>query len=599
MDVNQALSFDVLVLGGSGAAVMSDIAAMRKGQRVAIVSKGKIGRSGNAIMIGGGFGTDGRSAHDVCGEVQANRNYTAEQLYTSIIKGSFYLSDQELVRQYTQKGPYGIQECLGWVRNAKAKFFFIPPASLWNTSGKHFGFCLKQSMVDNPGAQIFEDTVAVDLLQGADGSVCGVTAVQVYTGEIIELRAKSVILATGGIQPFSLKSSISDMTGDGVAMALRAGAMVSDMEYYLFIPTALEPSYLKGSIIPYLMTLPVNFTLRPKVTDLDGVPLEIDEKYRCIPATHKMNKIMYAYFWGKGIYEKIAAHGNAMYFDFSDYSAEEIKGAFEFFAQQASKWYPKGFYNGINLYELCEYILKNGKRLKVGLGNEYSQGGVVVDKNLFTGVPGLFAAGEVTAGVFGAFRSADGITEMLAHGIDAGKNAAEYAAGAPLVDPVNAEENKALLLEPLERVEGPSPYKLIEKIEGICDRGLNFFRCQRSIDAAIEELGEIKKCLPLQAGSCSNPRYNLEWLGSITARNLLLCAEAGLHAASMRKESRGTHMRCDHPCTDNQNFLYNIVSKLENGQLTYRQVKPRVVDIPLPTENFPSIPDYILSTMEG
>lgn len=598
MNVDKTVSVDVLVIGGSGAAMMSAVSALREGASVAVVSKGKVGKSGNAIMIGGGFAIDGKSAYNVCGEESAPQQFTDEQLYRTIVKCSFFMSDQKLARQYTKAGPHAVKECLRWAENAKAKFLFFPPASLWNTCGHHFGMALQQSVKEYPEIQVYEDTIATDLLKAADGKVCGAIAVNVYSGEIIAFQAKAVVVATGGIQLYSLKNSISDMTGDSVGMALRAGARVKDMEYFLFIPTLLEPHGLRGSIIPYLMTLPIYFPLKPVVTDLDGRVLAIDEKYHKIPATNKMNKIMYAYFWGRGVYEKYAKYGNAFYFDFSGYTDQEIIAGFDYFIDKAATWYKRGLYNGIDLNELCAYVLANGKRLKVGLGNEYSCGGIVVDEQFSTGIDGLYAAGEVTSGVFGAFRSADGITEMLAHGLDAGRYAALYAKSLGDIPAVNTEALCDKLLAPFHREKKESAPQLIREIEQLCDNGFNFFRDQAGLDRCETRLAELAGRIKEVGVSTQSRAYNLEWLDAITVENLYLCAVAGVHAASMRKESRGTHMRIDYPEVNNREYLYNIVAQYSEGTFTYRCEAPVTVDLTLPAENVASIPEYILNSLE-
>ena len=597
LDVSKVVECDVLVIGGAGAAVMSAVSALREGADVCLVSKGKVGRSGNTIMIGGGFGIDGRSAYEVCGETAANQNFTKEQLFETIVKSSFYLCDQELVRQYVDKGPYAVKECLDWARKAGQKFFFIPPASLWMTSGRSFGKAVKQGVLENPAIRVFEDTIICDLLTSSTG-VCGALGISIYTGEIIKFKAGAVILATGGYQPFSLKNSISDMTGDGIAMAMRAGADVVDMEFLLFIPTALEPQYIKGSILPYLMTIPNYFPLYPTITDLDGKELAIAEEYRRIPPANKMNKILYAYFWGKGIFEKLDKYGNAMYFDFSKYTDEELLGSFEKMMANVAPWHAKNHYNGINLYEVYEFLLKNNKRFKVGLGNEYSMGGIVVDKDFASTVKGLYAAGEVTGGVFGAFRSADGLTEMLAHGWDAGKKAAEYAGKHGK----QTDSNTADVLERLQRVlepgEGISPYLVISQLEQVCDKGFNFFRTGELLQEAEEGINRLKEMLPKMKTAVAERRYNFEWISAVLAENLILCAEAGIHAANLRTESRGTHMRADYPVVNNREHLYRIIAKLEQGALIYRREKPNAPYLPLPEENVATIPDYILASVK-
>lgn len=595
MKVDTIVNCDVLVVGGSGAAVMSAVSAARKGMDVCLASKGKVGKSGNMIMIGGGFGIDGKSAYDICGEMKANQNYTAEMLFETIVKSSFYLADQSIVKQYTEKGPYGVKECLDWARSAKQEFIFIPPASLWNTSGRAFGRAIEQGLRENPHVRVHEDTVVVDLLKNGD-VVCGALAVEMYTGAVVEFRAKSVVIATGGFQPFSLKNTISDMTGDGIAMAVRAGASAVDMEFLLFIPTALEPHYIKGSILPYLMTIPNYFPLPPRVTDLDGEPLDIAEAYKKIPPANKMNKILYAYFWGKGAWEKRHKYPPSFYFDYNHYTNEELREGFDKMIAGVARWNAKGHYNGVDLNDMYAFLIKNNKRYMVSLGNEYSMGGIVVDNRLSAGVKGLYAAGEVTGGLFGAFRAADGLTEMLAHGLEAGENAAVYAQNAEIHEADNREALLEKLFAPLKREEGQSPLNVMHQIEVICDEGFNFFRDGEGLERAEKLMSALRDELENMKASPARA-YNNEWISAALADNLSLCALMGIRAASMRTESRGTHMRTDYLATDHKNQLSNIVFKLKGEALVWERKVPKAIYLKLPEQDAPTIPDYILSTL--
>ncbi|MBS1483091.1 MAG: FAD-dependent oxidoreductase, partial [Clostridium sp.] len=95
---------DILVIGGSGAGVMSAVTASREGAEVVLVSKGKVGKNGNAIMLGGSFGVDGQGARDVCGEADANQEYTAESLFEKMVACAFGLGNQELQKRFVEDG---------------------------------------------------------------------------------------------------------------------------------------------------------------------------------------------------------------------------------------------------------------------------------------------------------------------------------------------------------------------------------------------------------------------------------------------------------------------------------------------------------------
>jgi succinate dehydrogenase / fumarate reductase flavoprotein subunit len=586
---------DVLVIGGAGAAVMSAVRACRQGVSVALVSKGKAGKSGNTIMIGGGFSVDGEGAQEVLGLSDANPAYTRKKAFEKLVYSGFSLGDQRLQKLFVDLGPAAVGECLEWAKEAGQLFQYNPNSVGWFTSGAAFGKTVAQGAAREKAVDVYEDILIAELLK-KDNQVCGALGIDIYSGELVQFNAKAVILATGGFQPFSLKNSNSDMTGDGIALGLRAGARVVDMEFLLFIGTILEPVYARGSILPFMLTF--NRTaLNPKKTDLDGRELFFppDQKYKTGPFTGKVNKVLMAEFYGRGIYEKFDTCGSAFYYDYSGYTDDEVRENFRGVADGFSAFHRSGHYNGVDLLRLAEDIIKNKKRMKVAFGNEYSNGGIVVNPDFSAaGVPGLFAAGEVTGGTFGAFRSGDGLTEMLVHGYVAGESAAAYAKKTAGASPSDAEQKAQILLEPLARSGGISPIEARAKLEAICDAGFDFFRDGKRLAKAYEEITALRRSLGNLAVAPRERSYNLEWLNSVIVRNLALCAETGIYGALNRKESRGSHLRADFPQVNNKDYLFSFAASLsETGGIVYEKRRPEPYYLPLVTEDYPSVAEYL------
>lgn len=590
---------DILVVGGGGAGIMSAIIAAREGASVAMVLRGKVGKSGNYIMLGGSFGIDGPSAREYCNEPDANLEYTKEGLFDRLVTSAFEIGDQKLQKHFVDEGPKALKEFFQWAEDSKHKFLFNNKSCRWRTSGTTFGNALKKGLKDqNEETEIdtYEDTIITDLLTSDDGKVCGALGIEVNTGELIEFRAKAVILATGGYQPHSLKNTCTDMTGSGIAMALEAGAEIKDMEFLLYIPTLIEPLYAKGSILPFQMTMPTLFPLKQKATDLDGVELVYPtDKYKVTASSSKVEKLLMHFFYGIGMYEKWDKYGNQLYFDYSEYTDDEIKEAFETVANNMKHWYKKGSYHHIDLAALAKHIIDNDKRMLIGMGNEYSMGGVVVDEDFATKVPGLYAAGEVTAGLFGAFRSADGLTEMLAHGLTAGKTAYEYIKDAQQLEPKDLNAKMERLIAPLNRNEGISPIETLNKLESICDIGFNFFRDGERLSKAYDEMKVLISSLD-QMVAPGGSKYNLELINSIGVRHLAICAEVGLYSALNRKETRGCHVRSDYPEVNNKEYQFSFVASLENGQLVYSKSYPEATYKELDTINYTNLAECIRKT---
>jgi succinate dehydrogenase / fumarate reductase flavoprotein subunit len=593
----QTVSSDVLVIGGAGAAVLSAVSAARKGASVVMASKGKVGRSGNTIMIGGSFGIDGPSAAKYCSQPEANPDYTAEVLYKKLVASGFQLGNQKLQRQFVDDGPLAVAELLKWVDGAGQIFRFMKKASRWRTSGAAFGKALHYGLAENGAVNVLEDVIVARLLKSGD-TVCGALGYDVYTGAPIQLLAKTVVIATGGWQPFSLQNSISDMTGDGIAMALAAGAEAVDLEFLLFIGTIIEPKYAAGSLLPYLLSIPAMFPLRARMTDLDGEELKFpdDDRFKTNAAANKVNKLLMAYFYGKGMYEKWDRYGNQFYYDYSASSDEVLRAAFRRFYAGQKDWNRQDHYHLIDRQRLADDIIANGKRLLVGFGNEYSMGGIRIDARFSAGVPGLYAAGEVTGGLFGAFRSGDGLTEMLAHGLRAGEYAAADAAGRGQLQPENLQEALAWLEAPLNDSGTLAPTDARARLMAACDEGFNFWRDGRRLQKAYDEVRALRRELgALTAGT--ERVYNLEWAEAVAVQNLAILAEAGIHNALERKESRGCHLRADYPAVDNDNFLFNFVTRLRDGEILYDRRAPEPGELALTGGIYPDVAEYIAKTI--
>jgi succinate dehydrogenase / fumarate reductase flavoprotein subunit len=588
--IGTVIDADVLVVGGSGAALMASSVAASRGAKVVVASKGKIGRSGNAIMIGGGWGIDGRTAREDLGLAGTTATTDPDQLFERILKQSFFLADQDLVRQLVKDSGPAFKIFSSWMEASGYPFAYNPSWAGWGSSGKGMARALASGRTTLDGVAVHEDTVITDLVV-EDGRVIGAVGFRVADGSSLFFRAAAVVLATGGYQPYSLKNTISDMTGDGIAAAFRAGAEISGLEFLLSIPTIAAPRDIAGSILPFLMTIkggPFSELLR--VVDENGRELAIPPEFEKLPPA-KLWKLVFTYYWG------YVAGGKRFFYDFSGLPRGRVEEAFDkAIANYAAAQHASGHYNKIDLEALRNVALGTG-RLEVELGNEYSMGGVSVNADLSTSLGGLFAAGEVTDGPFGAFRGGDGITEMVAQGYRAGVSAAESVAKGPR--PTGGEEiAKARIAEALsvfsaERSKASS-FELRSSIETAADRGFGVVRDDEGLRASLEVVRGIRtRELPALGLTVRSRRYNVEWLNWLETRNMALCLETGLAAAIERKESRGTHLRSDYPRIDQDRFLVKFVARSDGGNIALSTRTPRAAEVRLPTGET-TIPEYIL-----
>lgn len=576
--VSKKITTDILVIGGGGAACTAAVAAARKGATVALVSKGKAGNSGNTIMIGGSYGMDGESAYYDYKIPEADPTFTKEDLFRSIVNDGFNLSDQNLVEQFVNDSPRIVYEVKEWGEEIGEKFAFYAPGN-WDVTGRSMGRALMNGVRKMDNVTTYHDVFITDLLKNGD-TVTGALGMDVFSGELIVFEAKATILGTGGFSAYTLKNTNSDMTGDGLAMAYRAGAQLSDLEFQLFLMTAVEPHDIRGSILPALCTFRAKFDYDP--VDCDGNRIEVPEKLREMETTSEMCKLVHMFYFGHVVNAGKGSPEGGIYFDFRRFTDEEIDEMFEAVMEHFDGFYKHGFYHGESITEFRDLAKKN-RRIEVGLTSEYSVGGIFIDENMFTGVKGLYAAGEAASGVFGANRVADAVTEMLVQGYKAGEVAATYAAETEQLPADDASVAKAAgVIDELLSNEGGIPVQeAIHRMACISDRTLGMVRNEKSLAEgvdAFETLGTEMKQMTLKGKSL---RYNRELLLALGARNLLECSRVAAKMALERRESRGLHLRDDYSFIDNENWQVRQLASLKDGCDHLVKKNPVITRIPL------------------
>jgi len=597
MDKNMVFhETDILVAGGSGAGIFAAVAAVEAKCRVLVASRGKVGKSGNAIMAGGSFSIDGVSAKKF-GYEKANEKVTQDVVFDNLVKEGYFLNDQNIVRQFVEESPEVVHRLVKYGEKAGQKFDFLPPAK-WFSVGRAWGTAIKQAALEHPDIRIMEDVMIVDLVKN-EGRVCGAVGYDIYGGRPVFIKAKAVVIATGGFQPYTLKTTVTDMTGDGIAMAFRAGASIADMEFLLCFPTALSPKRIRGSIYPYLFeSLLGKWGVLPLVRDGRGDLIEVPEDLAALVKGSKMMKLVSHYFWGHRIYRGRGSKNGGVFLDYSNVPYEVKEANLEKYKNYMSSWHRKGYYMGDDISSIYDKVLNNGP-IEVGLGYEYSNGGIVIDEHMETGVPGLYAAGEAGSGTFGAMRAGDGLTEMVVQGYRAGKSASSFVResyDAPLPDHLPPEEvNK--VFSPLEtRGDGLSPIKIREIMEAAADEGFGFIRDEDGLTRCLNTIERIEKDIfPDMKISDRSTVYNLELIHCHAVRNLLLCMKAGVRAAILRKESRGCHIRADYPEVNHDDFLKRIIFRMEDDSMVHTMRAPVAEKFPLPKGRDENIMAYLFN----
>ncbi|MCS7366885.1 MAG: FAD-binding protein [archaeon YNP-WB-062] len=566
--IDKLITTDVLVVGGGGAGLRAAIGAAEMGVSTILISKGPVARSGASPLAGADLTLDGRSLHEL--GFPGDPRDTKDKFFNDIVTQGFYLNDQRLVELYVEDAPKRVKELLDWglkVSSAEERAIFTSGESITNA-------LLKRAR--EVGAETMDDVMLIDILT-CSGRVSGALCLDIMNGDLIVFKSKAIVLATGGWhKAYSPNAGSRELSGDGIAAAYRAGAELANMEFVTFICNAIYwPLKWQGLIFPYLLHLLVGGKL------VNGRGEEFLSKYD--PTIVKFGTSME---WNKSFISianmlevlegKGAPHGG-VYYEIGDITWEE-------FESRVTKRYPNWRYKGIDFSEFGK-MLRDGGSIEVGPAAEYFEGGIVVNEKMETTIQGLYAAGECTSSLFGANRVAAATTEMLIEGAIAGESAAQYAkkVGMPEIDERQVEKLGEKVLSPLKRKDGIKPAELRKRIQKMAHAKLGPVRTREGIEELLRFIDVVKeKELPKLYVSSESRKYNKEWVEAIELENIIQIIELSAKSALMRTESRGVHYRLDHPYTDNDNWLKEIVVKRVNNGVNVVTRPVKATKLPLP-----------------
>ncbi|MDE0410234.1 MAG: FAD-binding protein, partial [Alphaproteobacteria bacterium] len=384
--------------------------------------------------------------------------------------------------------------------------------------------------LDADGARILENVMAVDLL--VDEGVCrGVVGFHTRSGRIYAIHAPATILATGGAgQIYAENTNAGGITGDAFGMALRAGLALSDMEFVQFYPAVIKRPESNMVVAPTLFPLGARFLNR------DG-----EDILRDVPGGGGATRDLMA----RAVYLELMGGGGvdgAVQMDLSGIPMEEL----EHFAPDNLKLFAR---RGVSPHGSDIYVTPKA---------HFFMGGVPIDGRGATAMPGLYAAGEASAGAHGANRlSNNAFTEAHTLGWRAAKAACEYAQAANgSVDPALARRHADALAARATRMS--RAVELAREIKRVCWENAGIVREEGLLEEARAELAGIERGLAACGGS--EPARLVE---AVEAENMCLSARAVVEAALARTESRGAHYRTDYPGTDEANWRVNVFVKKE------------------------------------
>ena len=569
--MSESRSTDVLVIGSGGAGLRAAIEASDLGASTTLISNGMMGKSGATMLAGADITLDGAGAAKI--GLAGNEEDSNEKFLHDIVVQGYYLNNQKLVEAYVRDAPVRTKELIDW----GVKYTWDGKRALL-TQGIELNRVLTEQ-TRKRNITIQDDYYMTDLLTEGN-TVVGAVGIDVNLGDIQVLRAKSVVVATGGWQrAYSFTSAPGGMTGAMHGAALRAGASLVNMEMVTFCPNViLWPPALRGDIFPYIL-----IEMFGDLLEKHGRPFLRDEYnsaiYRIATATE----------WNKLIFSmactRIVARGDGSPRGGTYYSIKTVPSNI---LDEAEKLYPGWRWLRTDFSPLMDW-LKAGNAVEVAPAAHYMEGGILVDEHAATSVKGLYAAGECSGGLFGANRVASAITQILVQGAIAGKSAAEFSKSHETME-VNKKQLDGIetrLLAPFQKKSQMRAPSLKKRVRKIADDYLWVLRNGKGLKTAISELeGILSKDIPQLSIETIARAYNKEWIDAIEIESSVEVLLASARSALFRTVSRGVHNRTDCPLTNNNTWLREIVTRNVKGKLTLSTRPVTVTKIKLPKGKF-------------
>ena len=539
-------SYDVLVVGGGLAGIRAAIAVVETNPRlkVGLVSKVYPMRSHTVSAEGGAAAV-----------LRPEDSYETHAYDT--IKGSDYLADQDVVEAFVREAPIEViqMEHWGcpWSRDPDGKISARPFGGMttWRTcfaadkTGFHMLHAVFQTSLKYDQIHRHDEAFVTKLLV-EDSRCVGVVALDQKTGRFDAITAKAVILATGGLgRVYAFTTNGNICTGDGMALAYRAGVGLKDMEMVQFHPTGLP---FTGILITEAVRGEGGY-----LTNSEGerfLKRYVPNKMELGPRDIISRAMVTEFEEGRGFE---GPHGKFMHLDVRHLGEETIDAKLPFMRELGREFV------GID-------IVKDPIPVRPVM--HYMMGGVDADISGATPIAGLYAAGEcANLGLNGGNRlGSNSLSECLVFGAAAGRAAAEHASSA---GPVGANPVSALLADETRRIEASFLDKkggeerigtIREEMQHDMDAGAGVFRTRDGLEKLTRQLGALRDRFEKIKIEDSSRTFNTELTAALELDFMLEVSETIAYSALAREESRGAHSRRDFPERDDAKWLKHTLA---------------------------------------
>ena len=583
----QTYPYDVLVIGAGGAGLRAAIEAAASGVRVGVVCKSLLGKA-HTVMAEGGVAA-------ALANVDDRDNWRVH--FSDTMRGGQYLNNWRMAELHAKEAPARVRELEAWGalfdrtqdgRILQRNFGGHRYPRLAHV-GDRTGLEMIRTLQDHgihTGMEVHMECTVLSLLID-DGRIAGAFGYDREKGHFIHWPAKAVVLATGGIgRAFKITSNSWEYTGDGHALAYQAGAELVDMEFVQFHPTGMVwPISVRGILVTegvrgeggvlrnsegkrfMFDDIPDLYKAQTADSEEEGWrytqgdknarrPPELltrDHVARCINREVKA---------GRG-----SPHGG-VFLDIA-WIKQHIPNSAEHIKRKLPSMYHQ-------FKQLAEIDITK-EPMEVGPTTHYMMGGVRVDGDTqMSTLPGLFAAGEVGAGLHGANRlGGNSLSDLIVFGKRAGEYAAIFAKQhpEPATDPNQIQASVDAALAPFTRgAEGENPYQIQYELQDKMQALVGIVRVESEMAEALEVIGRLRERAD-RAGVAGHRQYNNGWHTALDLGNMLTVSEAITRAALLRKESRGAQFRDDFPNKDPEwGKFNNVIRRGPDGEMIVEQM---------------------------
>jgi succinate dehydrogenase / fumarate reductase flavoprotein subunit len=601
MATYDTFTYDVLIVGAGGAGLRAAIEAATSGVSVGLICKSLLGKA-HTVMAEGGMAA--AMAHN--DDRDSWRVHFADTM-----RGGQYVNNWRMAELHAKEAPDRVRELEAW----GAVFDRTPDGRINQRNfgghryprlahvGDRTGLELIRTLQDHAvytGMTVHMEHTVVDLVLDG-GRAAGVVAYDRERGRFHLFVAKAIVLATGGIgRAYRITSNSWEGTGDGHALAYRAGAELIDMEFIQFHPTGMvwppsvrgilvtegvrgEGGVLKNSEGRRFMfdDIPDNYKPQTAPDPEEGWRYVMGDKSARRPPElltrdHVARCIVREVKAGRG-----SPHGG-VFLDIA-WIKERIKDSEAHIKRKLPSMYHQ-------FKELADLDITK-EPMEIGPTTHYVMGGIRVDGDTQAStIPGLFAAGECASGINGANRlGGNSLSDLIVFGKRAGEYAAKYAKANASARLDEAAVTRAIqeALAPFDRgATGENPYKVQSDLQDTMQALVGIVRTEREMQEALTRIHGFKD-RAARVGVTGRRDYHAGWHTALDLRNLLDVSEAVARSAIERKESRGGHFREDYPDKVAEFATFNIMVKKGSGGAM------QLARVPLP-----SIPDHLKDVIE-